>query len=847
MLKMTAAYSPEDVAHASDFETPLHHGVLRYVPGPGVPDDVRSGLPIKNDKNYVFVPVGYLDREPNHVDKIIGALDLKLPNLVIATAETGPGEEGDCIYKVQGAGDHPVAYGWTDAHTAEVLKAKVAQLLRSTVDSGIEVGAWIMPQCPRRRDGGTRMICEALSNLGDAEPYVALGALGLDEQDKEEGFTTSIQSNMVPLGSPIKSVTRIDYDKALKDSAPCPELTHILIFENAHEKARFVQALLDLVPDILLAFGDITKKAMRSVFDNTIAGSPIVLLKHTGKNVDALCRMFKHVRDHIAKVEHEKKLAAKAKKRKIKKKKLGQMVEEVETKVAGLSPFSPMSEEVQSKQDHPQTPAGHQIMSIPPIPDEQDDLIRLFINTWPSNFNGQSVVLADPLLLNGPAFQKRILSAITATFDLKMGGEDTQVSKRKALQYAWSFYDIAHKHSKQRKKSAENLHIQLVVFTLVSIIASVLYDQAYGGGGHPTGGFQLFVFVLTILLPLYITSLKQESDNNNPVVRWAAFRVAAARLESEIFKFRSQIGPYRAADKTERSMQEPLRHFSTKTQEIWLGIKQFLHDDGMEIAEDFWEYGDSSAEGPVKKEKKQHKDTGREKGKSGKSFFAFFSLPVQKKTKVGDPLQDLPVNENTPMLMNDEGFIGDIEDRVSVDEVTSQLVKDDASNSSSQSSSIVSEPYYDEDSPKLLSAADRFAPLTAEQYIDCRMKELMRSKANDLQLMVGRNTKISRTIKLVTIFSGATAALSLQWAVPIVLGVTAALGSGQEFRKYTRRIELGNVMVVQLNELKLWWMGLSMYQRQLPHNKDRLIQNAEHIIITEIASTFDGQTAEKED
>lgn len=45
-------------------------------------------------------------------------------------------------------------------------------------------------------------------------------------------------------------------------------------------------------------------------------------------------------------------------------------------------------------------------------------------------------------------------------------------------------------------------------------------------------------------------------------------------------------------------------------------------------------------------------------------------------------------------------------------------------------------------------------------------------------------------------------------------------------------------MVVSLNELKLWWMGLSMYQRQLPHNKDHLILTAERIIVTELETSF---------
>ena len=113
--------------------------------------------------------------------------------------------------------------------------------------------------------------------------------------------------------------------------------------------------------------------------------------------------------------------------------------------------------------------------------------------------------------------------------------------------------------------------------------------------------------------------------------------------------------------------------------------------------------------------------------------------------------------------------------------------------------------------------------------------------------MVSRTSKISNLIKAVTIFSGATAALSLQWSVPIIFAVTAALGSGQEFHKYKHRIEVGNTMIVQLNELKLWWTSLSVYQKQLPYNKDRLVQQSERIITAELSSAYDGAQTQSED
>lgn len=59
----------------------------------------------------------------------------------------------------------------------------------------------------------------------------------------------------------------------MKDGAPCPALTHLFIFESPEERGIFRQELLDLVPDYLVAFGNITAEdAMRSVFENAKSG-----------------------------------------------------------------------------------------------------------------------------------------------------------------------------------------------------------------------------------------------------------------------------------------------------------------------------------------------------------------------------------------------------------------------------------------------------------------------------------------------------------------------------------------------------------------------------------------------
>ena len=55
---------------------------------------------------------------------------------------------------------------------------------------------------------------------------------------------------------------------------------------------------------------------------------------------------------------------------------------------------------------------------------------------------------------------------------------------------------------------------------------------------------------------------------------------------------------------------------------------------------------------------------------------------------------------------------------------------------------------------------------------------------------------------------------------------------------------MGNDMITTLNKLKLWWMRLSMYQRQLPLNKDKLVIETERAIVTELSAVAIGSNAQ---
>ena len=129
----------------------------------------------------------------------------------------------------------------------------------------MEVGAWLLPDAPRRKNGAAQFICNLLPKYtvpdasGEISTNVALGLIGLGEEEQDKDFKEVLTEAMVPIGSPVKNAVNLVFDLNLKDGAPLPQLTHMIIFESPEEKIIFKQAIIDLVPDFLVAFGNITR------------------------------------------------------------------------------------------------------------------------------------------------------------------------------------------------------------------------------------------------------------------------------------------------------------------------------------------------------------------------------------------------------------------------------------------------------------------------------------------------------------------------------------------------------------------------------------------------------------
>ena len=800
-------YKPE--AHGFSIAKPLHHGVLRYIH-----DEESANSPL--DRRFILVPRGFIQQQQeqqHYFSKIISALDLEMPNFCIVSAEASGNPSDQSLIPDSNEGNIGNKTDNRRLHETAILQSKIDEILQSIVRNCVDTGAWLLPQSPRRRNGAAQLLCKCLpvyassssspnnTNANSTQPIV-LGTIGLDQRDEQDGLAGAIRDHAVPMGSPVETVVQItmedsntglcwsskgqvdsDTSRLIEDGAPLPQLTHVLIFESPAEEEIFREELLGRVPDVYLALGQLTQASINGVYEAVVSGSPIVLLEHTSIVCNQLMAMFRHIKKIYA---TQKNL------------------------VEGNN-----------------RPDFSSNKGLYPMPDMANESIQLFLRTWPESFDPNTIVLANPLQLTAAVFQKRMIRAVTAAFDLKQGPVEVQEAKKAVLDYAWSFQNLTADHRERKKWQAYVLYVQLAGFTLLSIVASVAYDRMYGEkGGHPSGEYplQLCIFVATIFLPLYVTALKKETDQkDNPSMRRAALGLAAARLESEIFQYRAQVGPYRPQEKTSRALRAPVEALTKKTRQIWSQLHPFLTDDNLQVPENFWEPGAPLPEWIKTKGINMTEDT----FVKPESYSGSKQGALAGRANYTTDIESRGVflsSETTPMISS--GELPSYNHAIAEGEGTTNGIKDKKED--------------DDDSvdSQAEKVDDNYSPLTADDYINIRMKERMNVKSEEVERMVYRNQGTTGVIRLVTMLSGATAALSLQWTVPIILGVSAALTTAQEFSGYGRRIEAANSMIVQLNELKLWWMSLSPYQKQLPHNKDRLIRIAETSIIAEVSQSL---------
>jgi len=78
--------------------------------------------------------------------------------------------------------------------------------------------------------------------------------------------------------------------------------------------------------------------------------------------------------------------------------------------------------------------------------------------------------------------------------------------------------------------------------------------------------------------------------------------------------------------------------------------------------------------------------------------------------------------------------------------------------------------------------------------------------------------------------------------IPAVLAFSSTISGWTNYQQVELRLLQTNAAQSQLNQLLVWWDGLSMIEKRVPSNKDRLITESENVILSQ-ATIYSGSNS----
>lgn len=764
--------------------TRLQHGILRYRNVAESPTSVATtSFPTSSNKDraFVYVPSGYFLQNEQCLPEILSALKLSkgLPPLLVVTAATdgaveetiednGQQQQQDGtdattkspLEKILAASnsEEEEELDLTEDQERELLREKTHELLRSTVELCGEMGAWLLPHRPRRINGAAEILCGSAAipplqaNANASNSPIILGMIGLDQQDQKDGFTDLIVSHIYPVENQINKVAEICYDPNVMDNTPCPELTHLLIFERRQEMRDFRDRLVSRVPDVFLAFGKTTNYAKKSLFAAMVRQSPAALITHTSSEIDHMSWMLKHADREMRKIDNDVVDGA--------------VIVDPTTTTTATSAVVPGG-----------APKTYSTIPIPPLRELEvvDEELAQLLTKWPAAHKEERVVLADPRRVGGVGFRQKLLRAIDSAYYL-------QEARVLAIDEATVLYETIDAASDQRNIATEHYHLKMVMTTLATVVAAVLYAKIYGAAPHPSfenhNPYQIAMFMATLGLPFLIVHFKTAFDKTSR--SWSSIQSDEAKLQSAIFEFRAR--PMSFGQAASSSQKEPL--------EAFLHLVHAIEACALATLSEI----DPS---------------------SPPAFVVDHELSSNASTDSVEEYDEEapPPSESSPLLLP-PALPDSAPDAASTTAKWKKRIPDDTASKSNETL------------------------LTTKEYIECRINVGRERKATELRTLEQRNHTIQTIIKVVLASTSLLALLSKQWFIPIVLGVSAAFVASQDFQKYNTRVEHGETMIAQLDELLAWWNCLDVEGKISKLNEDRLVQTAESIIMADAAYTY---------
>jgi len=487
---------------------------------------------------YCYVPSSMLQRDSFNFDDAFSALGMNTPNLLFSINQAVDVLDWNMRlpnYRTSLQGQEhpnpPHELNGNLRHFQGVVRENVKRLLRGTATACSQAGAVFRIRFGWFPHLSIDYLAEWCAEAASSVPLLCVG--GFRQYDDEIVQTLLENShNWSPNSSledeeELKRVVIIDTEpffshekKPIKEkdaslgyynTMPHVKATHLLFSDDL---SLLEDKLELLVPTglIIAHGGKITTKYFCQAVQN---GNPIFIFKYTGGTADLASEMLSKVDSFLLKRRMDP-LAR---------------------------PEQPFKTEL---------PEGylHNRWLWPFTEDEFEScrMLNILIENFPDRYNPGSILLIDMFNTSEEKLQDQLTKTMSVVFEgvVEMGGQSAE-SRR--LTFAWRLAHLLSYNASRQKLIADVLQVLIIILTLCSTVAACTYTyfRQYPNSTPPLA--YAVLVPLNLLIPLAVTILRGFSASLNPLTKFAALKMSAIKVESEIYQYRTKASKEEWVDK----------------------------------------------------------------------------------------------------------------------------------------------------------------------------------------------------------------------------------------------------------------------------------------------------------
>lgn len=393
------------------------------------------------------------------------------------------------------------------------------------------------------------------------------------EDAKEEKPPNLVRIDFAPWKKGTRKPERDENDNV---RATCirPSVSHLIISDDI----QLLKMKLDkaIPTGLILVNGGVGTCKM--FCDAILNSQPIFIFKYTGDCADLACEMLTKVESFLAKRKTNPK----------------------------IRPEQPFKSNLPSVYSHPRW--------LDYFEKKERDIckkLNILIENFPvDRFIPTSVLQIDMFNTTEERLQDQLTKTMSVVFEgvVEMGGASGETRR---LTYAWRLRHLCKYNAARQKLMADVLEFFILIFTLASTLVSVMYtfvtSSSCSDPNDPstcapnratTTSQQIDILLkLNLGLPLIATIFRGLFATINPLAKFAVLQVGSIKCESEIYMYRTKVGPYnprkpapggqssqdKDKDKDKKNQQSqqgeekevvvnPRKVFSQALDEIWVDI-----------------------------------------------------------------------------------------------------------------------------------------------------------------------------------------------------------------------------------------------------------------------------------